>query len=97
MLNIVIILKALTEIAGLALLGQGILFVLAGDNREQNLFYKVLKTITSPIMRAVRFITPRFVPDRHVGIAAFFLVAGLWLALTMLKIQLVLEARRLAS
>lgn len=96
MLNIVIILKALMEIAGLALLGQGILFVLAGDNREQNLFYKVLKTVTSPIMRAVRFITPRFIPDRHVGVAAFFLVAGLWLALTMLKIQWVLEARRLA-
>lgn len=97
MLNIVIILKALTEIAGLALLGQGILFVLAGANREQNLFYKALKTVTSPIMRAVRFITPRFVPDRHIGIAAFFLVVGLWLALTMLKIQLVLEARRLVS
>ena len=97
MLNLVIILKALTEIAGLALLGQGILFVLAGAHREQNLFYKVLNTITSPIMRAVRFITPRFIPDRHIGIAAFFLVAGLWLALTMLKIQLVLEARRLAS
>ena len=97
MLNIVIILKALTEIAGLALLGQGVLFVLAGAHREQNLFYKLLKTVSSPIMRAVRFITPRFVPDRHIGIAAFFLVAGLWLALTMLKIQLVLEARRLAS
>ena len=97
MLNIVIILKALTEIAGLALLGQGILFVLAGAHREQNLFYKVLKTVTFPIMRAVRFITPRFIPDRHIGIAAFFLVAGLWLALTMLKIQLVLEARRLVS
>ena len=97
MLNIVIILKALMEIAGLALLGQGILFVLAGDNCEQNLFYKVLKTVTSPIVRAVRFITPHFVPDRHIGIAAFFLVAGLWLALTLLKIQLVLEARRLVS
>ena len=97
MLNVVIILKALMEITGLALLGQGILFVLAGANREQNLFYKVLKTVTSPIMRAVRFITPRFVPDRQIGIAAFFLVTGLWLALTMLKIQLVLEARRLVN
>ena len=97
MLNLVIILKALMEIAGLALLGQGILFVLTGANREQNLFYKVLKTVTSPIMRAVRFITPRFVPDRHIGVAAFLLVTGLWLALTMLKIQLVLEARRLVS
>jgi ABC-type uncharacterized transport system permease subunit len=97
MLTLIVVLKALTEIAGLALLGQGILFVLAGASREQNLFYKVLKTVTSPIMRAVRFITPRFVPDRHIGIAAFFLVAGLWLALTLLKIQVVLEARRLMN
>ncbi len=93
MLNLVIILKALAEIAGLMLLGQGVLYVLAGAQRERNLFYKLLKTITSPIVRAVRFITPRFVPDRHIGVAAFFLVAGLWLALTLLKIQLVLEAR----
>ena len=78
MLTIVVILKALTEIAGLALLGQGILFVLAGANREQNLFYKLLKTVTSPIRRAVRFITPRFVPDRHIGIAAFFLAFQLF-------------------
>ena len=97
MLTVVIILKALTEIAGLALLGQGVLFVLAGAGREQNLFYKVLRTVTAPIIRAVRFITPGFVPDRHIGMAAFFLVAGLWLALTVLKIQLVLEARRLVS
>ena len=93
----VVMLKALAEVAGLALLGQGILFVLAGAHREQNPFYKLLKTVTSPIVRAVRFITPHFVPDRHIGIAAFFLVAGLWLALTLLKIQLVLEARRLVS
>lgn len=96
MLTVVVILKALTEIAGLALLGQGILYVLAGANREQNLFYKTLKAVTAPIVRATRFITPRFVPDRHIGVAAFFLMVGLWLALTLLKIQWVLEARNLA-
>ena len=81
MLTLVVILKALTEIAGLALLGQGVLHVFAGANREQNLFYRVLKTITAPIIRVVRLVTPRFVADQHIGMAAFFLLAGIWLAL----------------
>lgn len=91
MLTIVVILKALAEVAGLALLGQGVLFVLAGANRERNIFYNALRTVTAPVVRAVRLITPRFVPDRQMGLAAFFLVAGLWLALTLLKVRLVLE------
>lgn len=92
MLTLVIVLKALAEVAGLALLGQGILFLLAGASRTQNIFYRVIQTITAPIIRFTRLITPRFVPDRHIGLAAFFLVAGLWLALTILKVKLVLEA-----
>ena len=92
MLTVVVVLKALMEIAGLALLGQGVLYVLAGVDREHNLFYRVLKTMTSPIFLAVRAITPRFVPDGAMGLAAFFLVAGLWLALTIMKVRLVMEA-----
>ncbi len=92
MLTVVIIFKALAEIAGLALLGQGILHLLAGANREQNVFYRVLKTITSPVWKLTRFITPRVVADAHIGMASFFLVAGLWLGLTLLKVRLVLAA-----
>ncbi len=95
MLTLVVILKALCEIAGLALLGQGVLYVLAGAGREANVFYRVLRVITSPVIRATRAITPRaLVPDSHIGLAAFFLAAGLWLALTIAKIQLVLQAAR---
>jgi ABC-type uncharacterized transport system permease subunit len=92
MLTLIVVLKALAEVAGLALLGQGILFLLAGASREQNVFYRVIQTITAPIIRFTRLITPRFVPDRHIGLAAFFLVAGIWLALTIVKVRLVLEA-----
>ena len=92
MLTLIVVLKALTEVAGLALLGQGILFLLAGASREQNVFYRVIQTITGPIIRFTRLITPRFVSDRHIGLAAFFLVAGIWLALTILKVKLVLDA-----
>ena len=92
MLTIVLILKALAEIAGLALLGQGVLYVFAGTNRGQNLFYRVLATVTSPVLRATRFITPRVVADAHIGVAAFFLIVGLWIALVLLKAKLMYDA-----
>lgn len=83
MLTAVVILKALIEIAGLALIGQGVLYLLAGVNREQNVFYRVLKIIASPAVKLTRFITPRFVADVHIGFAAFFLLAGVWFALLL--------------
>src|SRR3989344_9580121 len=85
MLTLIIILKALAEIAGLALLGQGVLYVLSGANRENNFFYRTIRTVASPVVRVTRLITPRFVADAHVPFVAFFLVAGLWLALTVEK------------
>lgn len=88
MLTVVVVLKALLEIAGLALLGQGLLYVLAGAQRERNVFYGILRTMTSPAVRLTRLITPRFVADAHIGLAAFFLVLGLWCALVLLKARL---------
>ena len=92
MLSVVVVLKGLVEVAGLALLGQGVLFLLAGAGREQNVFYRALRTITSPVWRLTRLLTPRVVADAHIGVAAFFLLAGVWLALTIVKVRLVLEA-----
>ena len=92
MYEIIVVLKALTEIAGVAFLGQGVLWLLAGAKREQNLVYKLFKTLTSPVTRATRFITPRFVIDAHIGLVAFFLLIVLWVVLTALKIKLVLDA-----
>lgn len=78
MLELVVILKALCEIAGFALLAQGLLYVLAGQKRDNNFVYYIFKTVTAPIMKAVRFITPRFVIDRHIGYVAFLLVVVVW-------------------
>lgn len=91
MYEIIVILKALTEVAGVAMIGQGVLWVLAGAKRDQNLVYGLFKTLTSPVMRATRWITPRVVLDQHMGLVAFFLLVVLWLALTAMKIKLVLE------
>jgi hypothetical protein len=91
MLTVIVVLKALMEVAGLALLGQGVLYVLAGDGREHNVFYRVIRSVTAPVVRLARFVTPRVIPDDRVGLVAFALVAGMWVALTAIKIKLVLE------
>jgi ABC-type uncharacterized transport system permease subunit len=91
MYELIVILKALTEVAGVAMIGQGVLWVLAGAKRDQNLVYGIFKTLTSPVMKATRWITPRVILDRHLGLVAFFLLIVLWLGLTITKIRLVLE------
>jgi hypothetical protein len=92
MYEIIVILKALTEVAGVAFLGQGILWVIAGAKREQNIVYNLFRTLTSPFTRVTRAITPRVIIDAHIGLVAFFLLLVLWIALTALKIKLVLDA-----
>ena len=92
MLTVIVIIKALVAVAGLSLLGQGVLVILAGAGRERNMFYRILKIIGSPAVKAVRFITPRvLVPDRFIGAAAFFLLAGIYLALILQQRELCLR------
>ena len=92
MYEIIVILKALIEVAGVALFGQGVLWVIAGAKRDQNAVYGIFKTITSPVMKMTRRITPRVVLDQHIGLVAFLLLAVLWMVLTAFKIKLVLES-----
>ena len=82
---LVSVLRTLVEVAGFALLGQGALAVLAGKYREQNAFYRVLRIVTQPAVRAVRYITPRFVIDAHIPMLTFFLLFWLWIVLALLR------------
>ena len=91
MYEIIVILKALTEIAGVAFLGQGVLWAIAGSKRDQNLVYKLFKTLTSPLTRVTRAITPRIIIDAHIGLVAFFLLMVIWVVLTAFKIKIVME------
>lgn len=71
----------------MALLGQGVLAVLAGARRDSNFFYQLLKVLTRPFVATARFIAPRQVADQHVGFVAFFLIAVLWAIVTFEKIN----------
>lgn len=78
-------LRMLVEINLFALLGQAVLGVLPGVDREKNFFYLILKTLASPAMRVARWISPRFVVDQHVGWVALLLLMMLWLGLAVAK------------
>ena len=79
------VLRALVEVTGFIMIGQGILFILAGKARQQNFVYQMFLIITNPVIKATRFITPRFVRDDHIPIAAFLLLTWLWLGLAIAK------------
>jgi uncharacterized protein YggT (Ycf19 family) len=80
---VALILRELVLINFYALLGQGLLFVLAGRHRETNLFYRIIKTIASPAVWVARRISPRFVMDQHVPWVALFILVVLGVALTV--------------
>ena len=80
--------QLLLAIPLMALAGQGIVHVLTrlfGQDPNANFFYRVLATVASPFTRACRWITPKFVADRHLPLVALslLLVGYVW---TMLAI-----------
>jgi len=77
--------RALVEVAGYALLGQGVLALLAGKRRQDNFVYRLLQVVTTPVIKVVRVITPRFILDRHLPFVAFFLLFWLWIGLAFAK------------
>lgn len=81
--------QLIIAIALMGLLGQAVLYVLAGSNRENNLFYKIVKTIPMPFVKLFRLITPRKIEDRFVPFATFCGLAALflWLAFAIPKVK----------
>lgn len=91
MLALVTAVKLVAEIALMALLGQWVLGLLAGARREKNLFYQLLQIMGRPFVAVARFLSPRFVAERHLPLVAFLLLAFVWLGVTVLKIQICLQ------
>ena len=77
-LLLVVMLKALAELAGMFLLGRGLLWVLAGRKRMDNIFYQVLSIVTDPLLRFTRWVAPRVVLDSHIPLLAVGLVLLVW-------------------
>ena len=84
-LYIVSILRALVEVAGMFLLAQGLLYLLAGATREKNIVYQLFRIITRPVIQITRVVTPRVIVDKHIPFVAFFILFWLWLLLAYVK------------
>ncbi len=66
------------------LIGQGLLAVMIGRQRDQNFVYRFFAAITRPLLRLTRWLTPGFVADAHLGFVALFLVLAARVGLYML-------------
>ena len=88
MLNALNIAQLVLYIALLALVGQGMLHVLAGAKRSQNLFYQLLQILSKPFTLLVRKMTPRQVSDSQVPIVTFLLLLVVYAIVTFEKIDL---------
>ena len=73
--------QMLVMVAGLALLGQGVVGVFNWPRRRQNLVYRLFEIIASPAVKLVRLVSPKVILDRHIPVAAFLLLlfAYFWL------------------
>lgn len=80
-LGLTLIVKALLELAGFFLLGRGLIFLFAGQKREQNIVYQIFEVLTRPLLRVAHFVSPGVVLDRHMAYVAFMIVFWLWLVL----------------
>jgi hypothetical protein len=74
-------------IGGLALLGQGLLFVISGQKRETNFVYQLFQILNKPWIGIARLISPKQIADHQVPFVAFCILAVLYIAVTLAKIE----------
>ncbi len=87
MLTLILALKAVVEVAAMAVLGRWLLGVLVGLRRDSNPAYQVLSMVAQPALRLARLLSPRIVIDRHLPLVALLLLGFAWLAVAGWKIS----------
>ncbi len=80
--------KALVEFAMLLLVGQAVIFLISFGRHEGNPVYRFVRFLTSPVVRAARFVAPRFVVDQHVPALALILLVWIWVGLKFAQIHI---------
>lgn len=65
------------------MIGQGLLALLLGEGRDKNAVYLFITKLTRPAWKVTRFITPRFIVDRHIALLTFLLLIVLRVVIYM--------------
>jgi hypothetical protein len=81
--------QLVVAIALMALIGQGVLYILAGPDREKNLFYQIVRIVPSPFVKLTRLLTPKVFEDRVIPFATFCILSAifLWLAFAIPQVE----------
>jgi uncharacterized protein YggT (Ycf19 family) len=81
---VLVVVHTIILVAGLSLLGQGIVGVFNWKRRHENFVFQLFAIVTRPVIVVVRALTPRVILDEHVPLVAFLLLLfgyfgiGLW-------------------
>lgn len=78
-------LRAIIEMLGLCLLGQGMLYLIAGRKRASNRVYQLFSLITRAPRRIVAAALPRSASGLLIGGLTFAIVLILWLGLAFVR------------
>ena len=78
-------LRAIVEMLGLCLIGQGFLHLLVGERRQQNAIYRFFDLLTRPPLRIAAMLLPKRCSQSAAGLLAFSLLFTLWIGLAWLR------------
>ncbi|WP_150430208.1 hypothetical protein [Dechloromonas sp. CZR5] len=76
--------RAVIEMLGLCLIGQGVLHILAGCRRESNRIYQLFDLVTRAPRQLVAVILPGF-SGKAVGVVCFVILLLIWIGLAFLR------------
>ena len=91
MLLAVVIAKSLIELSLMFIVGRFLLGLLAGTNRDNNVFWQLLDVASKPALWLTRKVSPRLILDQHIPLAASSLLLIAWVFLVQFKIEICLE------
>ena len=78
-------LRAIVEMLGLCLIGQGFLHLLAGGCRQQNAIYRFFDLLTAPPRKLTARLLPTGTSGKAVGMLTFLLLFILWIGLAWVR------------
>lgn len=91
MLLAVVIAKSLIELSLMFIVGRFLLGLLAGANRDRNVFWQLLDVASKPALWLTRKISPKLILDQHIPLATSSWLLIAWVLVVQLKIDICLE------
>ncbi len=91
MLLAVVIAKSLIELSLMFIVVRFLLGLLAGSNRDNNVFWQLLDVASKPALWITRKLSPKLILDQHIPLATSSWLIIAWVFVVQLKIDICLE------